>query len=232
MRYQQLLSQVVSNYGLLLKALSGVYLRAIQPGSEVTPHSIKTLRAENVKMVQEFARNLSATVAEWVNDLTVNMDGPSREAVESFRARYEPQLTALLMQNVSTTLAAMRGSKGDLAKMLTAGAHGAIGEIIAHNIQNPEFKALDESGRKWDSEKLFKFIMRNWLYSTEIRADIEDILADRIDLAMIRYDDPEHKNNGLVFSIEGKTEGYPTLADIQASIFHFNATAEVVRVSA
>ena len=47
------------------------------------------------------------------------------------------------------------------------------------------------------------------------------------DLARLKYPNPEHKNAGMVFSIDGKTPGHKTLAEIKASVFHYNASAEV-----
>lgn len=231
MRYEQVLAQIVGNYDILLKALLGRYLQATMPGSVVTPLALKELKKDNIATVQTFSRGLSADVQTFINSLTEGLDEASTATVNSFRERYEPQIVALLYDNVSTLIQAMRESKGDMAKMMN-GAHGALGQVVLNRIQNPQFKARDDAGRNWDAEKLFKFLMRNWLYSAEVRADIEEILAAGEDLAMISYDDPAHKNYGLVFSISGNTPGYPSLASIQASVFHFNATAEVVHVSA
>lgn len=218
MNYELVLNRSLSNYELLLHAYTGVYLRMIQPGSEVTPLAVRQLREQATGMARAFGEQLKADIAEFKESLGYSGT--------EYDAKFEPQLAALLEANVGVIVRALRESKSDLSKMM-GGAHGAMGQLVQKRIQNPEFKSKDSAGRTWQAAKLFAFLLRNWLYGMEIKATLDGITDKGGDLARVVYSNPEHKNNGLVFSISGATAGYPSLASIEASVFHYNATAEV-----
>ena len=217
MKLDMTLARQRANYDLLLKALTGIYLPRVMPGQEVTPVALKQLRDEGRRLVGNFGKQLKADIQAFKQELGYE--------TSDYDAEYEPQLTRLLHDNVATIVKALRASKADLAAML-GGGHGAVGEIIQKRITQPEFKALDTADRSWEAAKLFNFLLRNYLYYMEISATIQDIRNSGSDLARLKYPNPEHKNAGMVFSIDGKTPGHKTLAEIKASVFHYNANAE------
>lgn len=219
MKYEIVLARQKANYELLLMALTGAYMARIMPGQEVTPLALKQLRDTARHMIGNFGKQLKADIQSFKSDLGYE--------TSDYDAEYEPQISALLLANVSTIVKALRASKSDLAKMLSGG-HGAVGELIQARINQPVYKSVDSAGRTWEADKLFGFLLRNYLYFTEISASIQDVKNAGSDLAKVVYPNkPDHKNNGLVFSISGDTSGYKSLAEIKASVFHFNANAEV-----
>lgn len=214
MNADELLAQLDTDYRLLLLAMTGRYLQAISPGQIVTPASLNALRDEATTMADNFEVGMLNRVVAWERGLTPSALGSPSEPFAAFVAT----VSRILRKNVSTVVRAMRDSRSDLGKMLH-GAHGAIGKLLQKRIQSPAFKVPDSAGREWDAAKLFKFIVRDYLYQATIAATVRQLIADGETVAETYYpNDPERP--GTVFALAD-------FDSIRARVFHPNATAQV-----
>lgn len=218
MLYKKYLEMLTKEYELYMMALFSRYSAKTQAGSQITAQVVVDLRNELTDVTKLFTVLLQQNLKSFFEELDTQ---PGQYADQ-----FNPMLESIIAQNISGYMNALRRSRGEMASMMK-GAHGAIGELLQHNIQHPEIKILDSNNRKWQSDKLFAFVIRNYMYFVESASVINGLRAEGIDLARLVYDNPAHKNNGLVFSISGENKDYPSLEEINASVFHYNASARV-----
>lgn len=226
MNYDDLLLNVTTEYKMFLLALTGRYLQSITPGSLVTPMALKELEMDASRLAHNAVALINGQIQKW--SLLATDDLPNEAAIsvaKNFQA-LQIAISVIVRKNVATALDALRFSRGDLGKMLH-GAHGAMGLLVQRRIQSPEFKATDSAGRTWDAEKLFRFLVRDFLYQTTIYTDVVRLADKGFTTAWVYYGATGHKYEGLEFALSDSVKGLPTFAEIRATVFHPNATAQV-----
>jgi hypothetical protein len=114
---------------------------------------------------------------------------------------------------------------------LKAATHGRIGGLIAARLKHlpvkSSFTRLDRSGRQWASPVHVRTVVRAAMVNTYVDAFLFTLMARGIDKARVTYDEPDHENDGLVFSIDGNADDMPSLDEIRAKVFHPNSTARL-----
>lgn len=118
---------------------------------------------------------------------------------------------------------------------LRSAAVGKASALIASRFKytpvKPMFTRRDRSGRDWTPMTHIRTLIRAALVNTYVDAYLFTLLANGTAKARVVYDDAEHDNHGLVFSIDGADPALPTLEDIRAKVFHPNSTARLEPVT-
>lgn len=87
------------------------------------------------------------------------------------------------------------------------------------------FGKRDRAGRNWRSTNYVGTAIRGVMVNTYVDAYLFTLLARGVSKARVTYEDPEHENNGLIFSIDGSDPSIPRLDQIRTQVFHPNSTA-------
>jgi hypothetical protein len=218
MYHDDFAQRLAHEYELFLFALSGQYLALVAPGVEASPASISHLERRGEMLRQTFLH----TAARSVEDVVAAMGMDSEQAGTQ---DFLEELVGFTGQNVESLVARMKGVKNTTLDAMQD-MHGAMGQLLQQKLSAPEFKLVTASGRSFEATGLVRSQARDFAYQNSIRASLSKF-AQYTDLATVVYPDPSHKGHGLVFSITGKTAGYPTFDEIAAKVFHYNATAGV-----
>lgn len=226
MKFDHLNSVLKTEYELFLSRLKGAYLGFVAPGKTVDVSTVAEMKREGVEASARFIERLNVIAAEFVSSEGENLSQRDLDALSGIVSNTSTRVEVMLAHNVATVVKLLRESTGILASALNDD-HGPVGQLISKRLSEVKFKALDDAGRNWDSEKLFAFYSRNMFYGVMINAEVLQAKASGVDLMEVYYEDPTHKNNGIIFSITGDTDGYPKLDELQTSVFHFNAKAEI-----
>lgn len=137
-------------------------------------------------------------------------------------------LRSVALGNVESMLRQLRGSR-DTEAALTRGV-GMFAALTAQRRDTLVFESKDSAGRTWQSEKLVRFIARDFAYQVQLDGSAQSLLAAGRTLAQVTYMNPEHDSHGLVVSLTGEHKGIPSLESVRPTIFHPNATALLTHV--
>jgi len=89
--------------------------------------------------------------------------------------------------------------------------------------QDVEFGARDRAGRLWGAQNFIKTVVRHHLLTIYNDAYLT-VLADHgLSTAKVLADNPEHRHNGVVFSITATPGAELTYEMIRAQVFHPNS---------
>jgi hypothetical protein len=218
MQYEDFANQLKSEYELFLFALSGRYLALMAPGIAASPMSINQF--------EQSARELRATFLQTANRSIVGyVAGVAVDTVSELTRDFGEQLADASAQNIDSLATRMKGMKVN-ALDAVGDVHGAMGLLLQSKLATPEFNVVTASGRTFKAAPLVRsqarhFAYQTWLYQQMVSQSWEG------DLAQVVYDDPNHDNHGLVFSMSGATPGYPSFDDLIEGVFHYNANAKI-----
>ena len=218
MFYDDFAKRIADEYQLFLFALSGQYLALVAPGLETSPATIAQLQRRGVELRETFLQTANRSVTDFAHATSMDWEDPSI-------TRFLAELSDFTRQNIDSLVARMKGVK-DSALDVMDDMHGAMGLLLQKKLATPEFKVMTASGRSFDAAKLVRAQARDFAYQAELRSKLARF-TQYTDLARVHYADPAHAGHGLVFSITGKTAGYPTFDEIASKVFHYNATAGV-----
>lgn len=218
MQYEGFAIRLKSEYELFLFALSGRYLSLLTPGAAVSPMQIDTFERAAIELRNTFLKTAERSVVEYVAGLAV-------DTVQTLASDFDQELARVTRQNVDSLVTRMKGVKQNALDAMGE-VHGAMGLLLQQKLATPEFNVVSESGRTFQATPFVKSQARQFAYQTWLQAQMV-ALSWEGDLAQVIYDDPGHKNNGLVFSMSGATPGYPSFDDIAETVFHYNATAKI-----
>ena len=226
MDFGDILNRISADYSLFLYALTGRYLTAITPGAEVSPKSVIGLQDDGYTFARTFLDGVKRTLSDYFAPALSGMSLEGQGAIRDHQGRFLNDLYRVTVANVTTVSKQLKLGRGEYAKAIKE-PRGVIADLVQKRMENPNYKIQDSAKRQWDAKKYVWFTTRDFLYQSLIEIQLMKIRDAGGDLAQVVYDDPSHANNGLVFSITGATEGYPNLTQIQAKVFHPNATAKV-----
>lgn len=215
-------SIIAESHELFIYALQGRYMMGQQPGKTMTPRDIRSIELAASKSRDALQARVSDDVREMVETLAATVDPTVGEVLRGLGDNFLLNLNAILASNVETLVKNMKVGRSALGDMLTRGATGAIGQLVQSRATSIEFKVSDTAGRQWYATRLVSFMAREMAYRMKLAKQIADLPTD---LASVF--NPDHDEDGLVFSATGKTPGYPTFEELRQSVFHPNSTAEV-----
>jgi len=219
MIFNDFASRLAREYGLFLSALTGRYLSMMSPGTEVSPMSIAQMQSAGDAMRRTYMELADRSVRDFV----AQMSGEAMvEATKDFLKRID----SMTAQNIELLVDRMKGMKNNALDAVKENMHGSMGLLLQRQLMNPEYTVKTASGRTYEALGLMTTEARHFAYRTWLHAEMAK-LSWTGDLAEVRYADPEHKNNGLVFSMSGNTLGYPSFEDIADRVFHYNSTATI-----
>ena len=208
-------------FDLFLFAARGRYLTMTTSHTAVTPDAVAALHAQCTAMAEATLSSIERSLDAYVALVGVLSNQNTIDGIEARRGRLLGQLYRVLTTCVTSIGRDLKRSSRRLD------VHGAMGLLAQQRAASPVFEVADAAGRMWRAEVLVPTMVRDFAYQAYLDAQLCE-LTDKGDLATVIYSDSAHANHGLVFSISGLTPGYPTLADIRASIFHPNTSAKVV----
>ncbi len=219
MIYDEFAQKLMTEYRMFLIGLTGRYLALMAPGVDVSPMAIGQLEASGKAL-----RSTYMAIAERsVNDFVEQMSGKAlADSTQAFMQR----MSSITLHNIQTLTDRMKGMKNNSLDAVKENMHGAMGLLLQRQLTQPEFTVQTASGRNYKADSLVRTEARQFGYRAWLESEMERI-AESSDLAEVRYADPEHENHGLVFSISGKTQGYPSFEDISEPVFHYNSKATV-----
>lgn len=89
------------------------------------------------------------------------------------------------------------------------------------------FLQLDRGGKNWDSSTFAKTAVRGFLVRTYVETYLYQLASRGIETAKVVYEDPTHKNAGLLFSVADAAGTLPTYESIKNEVWHPNSRALV-----
>lgn len=218
MIFDDLASQLKREYEVFLFALTGRYLSLSAAGVQVSPQSITAVQKAGITLQGMFLEHANALVRQFAQDY------PSASAQARVTA-FERELTRMSDINIKSLTDRMRGAA--INPTAVGEVHGAMGLLLQQKMAEPEYRIPTKSGRSFDAKALLWTEARDFGYRIWLDNKLEWI-AQGGDLAQVQYPDPNHADNGMVFSISGKTQGVPSYAEIKDKVFHYNAQAMIV----
>lgn len=218
MIYDDFAEALRREYEVFLLALTGRYLSLTAAGVQVSPHTIQAVRTAGVALQAHFLSHATQMIADYLDDQYVA--GSSDLAIA-----FERELNRITDTNIESLLDRMRGAA--INPQAVGEVHGAMGLLLQQKMANPEYRVPTKSGRSYEAKGLMVAQARDFAYRVWIASTLA-FIAKGGDLAEVQYPDPNHADNGLVFSISGNTEGYPSFAGIEKTVFHYNAQAMIV----
>lgn len=215
MVYDEFSSKIKQQYEQYLFALIGRYLALVQAGVEVTPSAVSNFKKAAAMSRETLISTLSQSIDDYGQKYT-SKDGKS----------LKEDIARISLENINTLVLQMKGSQQMMLESIKS-AEGAMGQLLQNKLANPEFKVTSVSGRSYKAVPYLENQARHFAYLAWIEKALKDI-SETSDLAKVVYADQTHGNNGLVFSISGKTFEFPSYDSIKTKIFHYNAQAMVM----
>lgn len=220
-----MISTVTLRYETFLSAITGLYFGSVAAGARMPPVEVR--RAE-LKAYHWLDQDVMPSV-----ESAIRSEVPTDDMPVEFSERIQSRIDAFLLtfrriclHNIDTVIRHAKGMSGVAGAMTSES--GAIGVLLQKRASKIDFKVRDSANRLWASDAFVSLITKDLAYQCDIDVALAAIRSSGEELAVVAYANPEHANNGLVFSIN-QTPGHPTLESIRPSIFHPNSTAMVRR---
>lgn len=218
MVFDDLATRLSAEYALFLFALTGRYQQMRAPGIEITPREIVKLNGKAHELANTFYLIAERDVSDYLQPMLEDASESARDGLIVRKKEVLSRLRAGLLENLHQVVKLARTGVGGVGSMLT-GTTGAIGLLVQRQAGTIQFKATDAAGRKWDAEKLFKTLARDFAYQSWL-----DVQADQ-------FIHTEHNlmqtPNGRIFSLLG-TDGYDSFEAVRSEIFHINSNQIMV----
>ena len=222
MTYDELTKRIDDSYSLFLAALLGKYMSAISPYAEASQSSVSAF----VKESQRLSSNFLQEADRELNGYLLNLYGNESEIPEPAKQlaiEAEVRLRRAVLANNTQLHSLLRMKVNDFAKTLQVS--GVTKQLIDKKMNQVEFTVRDTIGRKLEAKRYIHGAIRGFAYQTWIMAEVEHLITEGFKLGFVQSDKPEEKE--LIFSLDGKVSGYPTLSSLWSKIFHPNSNAKV-----
>lgn len=218
MLFDALATRLSAEYDLFLYALSGRYQQMRAPGVAVTPRAVSDLNQSSQGLVHTFYQIATTEIDNYLRPMRSEASGDVADSLTVRKKLVLSHIRAMLIENAQQVVKATRtgvASAGDLLQ----GKTGAIGLLLQRQAGKIQFKTADTSGRKWDAEKLFKVVVRDFAYQAWL-----DFEADRYAQA---GQDLMQTPKGRIFSLL-ETTGYDSFEAVRPEVFHINSNEIMV----
>ncbi len=215
--YEELTQRLVDEHALFLFALNGRYQQLRAPGTEVTPRAVAELKSSAFGFAETFYSLATREIESYQGHLSKDASEELRATLRGRKVMVLSLILSTVIENINQIVKLAITGVGTFANLLK-NAGDAMGQLIQRRVSIIEFKSTDTSGRKWNSNKLMRALVRDFAYQSFIDGQIEGLSASGVDLI--------ETNGGHVFSLSG-VDGYPSLVDVRHKHFHPNSTATV-----
>lgn len=219
MIYDDFATELQREYDLFLFAVAGRYLSFVGTNVEVSPMLVRQMRTAGAALQATFLEHAKRRLDDFTAQYTTASAQPRSVA-------FMRELTRMTDENINTLTDKMKGGLRDTFAAIK-NAHGAMGLLMQKKAAEPEFLIKTKSGRSFKASGYLYTEARDLAYRVWIDSKLEEI-ARTGDLAEVQYPDPNHADNGMVFSISGETKGVPSFNEIEDKVFHYNAQATIV----
>lgn len=209
MLYDDLATRLTAEYDLFLYALSGRYQQMRAPGVAPSPRAVADLNYAAHELASTFYQIASRDVATYIDPMIEAASESVADDLTQRKIKVLTLITSMLLENVHQVAKTARTGIIGPADILK-GSTGAIGSLLQRMMAKIQFKATDTSGRKWDAEKLFRVVVRDFAYQAWLDTQAEKLSAAGIEMA----------TNGInaVFPMR-------EFEDVRAAYFHINSNA-------
>lgn len=224
-------------YGQFLLALTGVVANAISDRNAFAPLAMTKLTLTSYEVAGSLlnAHRVSDDGEQVMLEAIVTGGGLDDADTEVIRghcggvwASAQEALTKSALGDQGAAKDAFRRFLFDA--MLKTNRMGERGALVAASLIHLPVKASfvkkDRSSKTWTSAVYVRTVIRSAMLSTYADAYLFALSANGFKLARVVYETPDHKNNGIVFSIDGSSPDVPSYEDIRPTILHPNATAQ------
>lgn len=214
MFYDNFATAFKSQYELFMLALTGLYLQRVQAKAGTPVHE---LQAKALEIRNTFLATATHSINTYQSTVS---DGSDMSAAGKFYKVVAEVTLHNVAQTVALAQAAQLNGFGSMS--------GGMGELVNKKFAGPEL-TVRVGNRTYQADGYIANTARHYAYTEALKAKVAEI-AQTSDLAEVVYNDPAHDNNGLVFSISGKTQGYPSMESLARDVFHHNSSAWVTHV--
>jgi hypothetical protein len=222
MIYDQLTHDIAREFALFSMAVDGLYMTLRAPGATITPHAVNEFQRRAHRAAGILLSNTLGVLSTYESSLTSELS--ERPNVHEPLVNAAQTLDGYVRQIIDQRIKQLRGNgQMDASALLLHDAHGAVGKLLQHKLEQPKSTLKDTAGRTWAADKLVRTDLRHALYQAYLRAQVVTI-AKTTDLAKLVYPDPEHTYHGTVLSISGQP-GWPALDRNWNTVFHHHSRA-------
>ncbi len=223
MTYEELTRRIDNSYSLFLAALLGKYMSAISPYAEASQSSVSAFVKEAQKISANFLQEADKELKGYLLGLYGD-ESKIPEPVERLEIEAEVRLRRAVLENNAQLHSLLRMKVNNFTKTLQVS--GVTRQLVDKKMNQVEFTVRDTIGRKLEAKRYIHGAIRGFAYQTWITAEVEHLITEGFKLGFVERDKPEE--NGLIFSLKGKVDNYPSLADIWSKVFHPNSNAKVI----
>lgn len=213
-----LVKETQASFDLFLLAVKGRYLAVGTSHRAVTPAVISELRVGAGSNADSTLSAILNSADSFIAIVSTLADEKTYARIQSRRVALENELKRIFSGCIESVVRDMKRTTTHLD------VHGAMGLLAQRRASEPIFEVRDKAGRNWQADKLLLVVMRDFAYQSYLDARLHEISL-KTDLAVVTYQNQDHPNNGLIFSISGHTS--PALSDIRRKVFHPNSQAKV-----
>lgn len=232
-----------NKYVALLHGLTGVFARTLDAKDPTAPaaRADMVVQAQSLgyRFVLQFSIDareaLDDAVSRAIRDSGFEVSAEMVAEMDEYAASVADELTmkmyGVVAANVSTITREQRAIALQTSLLTTRGMtrFGALIQTRLGRVAELDYRIADRAGRKWASRDYVTNMVRHALLQAYVEAYVYILGKNGADTAMVVYDDPEHDRHGMVFSITGQTEEFPSYESIKDKIWHPNSTASVTR---
>lgn len=218
MLFDDLATRLSAEYDLFLYALSGRYQQMRAPGVAVTPRAVTDLNHTAHELANTFYAIAATEIENYLRPMLADATESVSDGLVVRKKEALSHLRAMLLENLHQIVKTARTGITGPADMLK-GASGAIGMWVQRQAGKIQFKTTDTAGRKWDADKLFKVVMRDFAYQAWL-----DFEADRYAQA---GQDLMQTPKGRIFSLLETTD-YDSFEAVRPEVFHINSNEIMV----
>lgn len=241
-RLDSVADDLMREYQYLLSSFVALFARALDlpnPTSPLARHDLENkLQQASISFYGVFHERLreavTALVTEALDAANAHLSSDKRVLLDTLVSGDIDGVTTRLIGIEMNDEAKVRKVLRDIAlQVYLRSARGRVSQMTAligarrGKVADLKFVQTDRAGRNWNSAILVRTMVRQVLLHIYVESFLYGRVSVGADLAKVVYPNPDHADNGLVFSISGATEGYPTYDEIKDRIFHPNSTASV-----
>lgn len=209
MVFDDLATRLSAEYALFLFALTGRYQQMRAPGVEITPRAVSDLGFATHELASTFYQIAERSFDDYLRPMIAEASESVADDLVTRKMVTLAHLRAMLLENVHQTIKLARTGVNGVGSLLK-GSTGAIGLLVQRQAGKVEFKVTDTSGRKWQAEKLFHVVVRDFAYQAWIDKQIADMRLASIEMAT--------NNINAVFPLH-------EFEDVRHLYFHINSSA-------
>lgn len=230
-----------TGYSQFLRALSGVVSSAMTSADALEPKTSSILVIESFEVAAEFINSHQMYIDGEIVMLEAIRDAGALDADDEHIIREHCWMSWAAAQDLLNEATARDRAEARTVfrrfafdASLRAATHGKVGGLITARLKHMPIKASftkeDRAGRGWSAPVHVRTLVRAALLGVYVDAYLFTLLANGVNKARVVYEDAEHENHELVFSIDGSDPDLQTLEDIRATVFHPNSTAKLEAV--